>query len=200
MPAVPFLPVAVKRLGQAHPGIFVSVVEARETELLDRLRRRDIEVAILRLALIEPEADMDSVSLFEEKLCVICSNEHRLARRKKVTWPELLEERWVMPPADCYFFEHVMVTLDRAGLKVPRHFIESMSINQQFGMMLYANVLSFGMRGQVDFAPGKNLATRLPFEFDAPSKPIAAVTLRSHDISPIARELIAHIRALARAS
>jgi DNA-binding transcriptional LysR family regulator len=199
MPAIPFLPVAVRRLAQAHPGIFVSVVEARESELLDRLRRRDIEVAILRLALVEPEADMAAVSLFDETLCVICSNEHRLARRRKVTWAELLEERWVMPPADCYFFEHLIVTLDRAGLKLPRHSIESFSINLQFSMVLHANVLSFGMRGQADFAPGKHLVTRLPFELNAVSKPIAAVTLRSHDTSPIARELIAQIRALARA-
>ena len=36
MPAVPFLPVAVKRLMDMHPDIFVSIVEDRETELLDR--------------------------------------------------------------------------------------------------------------------------------------------------------------------
>ncbi|MBS1133534.1 MAG: LysR family transcriptional regulator [Burkholderiaceae bacterium] len=199
MPAIPFLPVAVRKLSQAHPGIFMSVVEARETELLDRLRRRDIEVAILRLSLVEPGDDMDAVSLFEEKLCVICANDHRLAKRKKVTWEELLEERWVMPPADCYFFEHVIVTLDRAGLKVPRHFVETFSINMQFGMMLHAHLLSFGMRGQVEFAPGMHFATRLPFELNAVPKPIAAVTLKSHDTTPIARELIAQIRALARA-
>ena len=47
MPAIPFLPVAVGRLGTQHPSIFVSVVEDRETELVDRLRKRDIELAIL---------------------------------------------------------------------------------------------------------------------------------------------------------
>jgi DNA-binding transcriptional LysR family regulator len=189
MPAIPFLPVAVRRLAQAHPGIFISVVEARETDLLDRLRRRDID----------PGEDMQTVSLFEEKLCVICANEHRLAKRKKVTWDELLAERWVMPPADCYFFEHVIVTLDRAGLKVPQHFVETFSISMQFSMMLHANLLSFGMRGQVDFAPGMHFATRLPFELNAPGRPVAAVTMKSHDTSPIARELIAQIRAIARA-
>ena len=54
MPAIPFLPVAINRLVDAHPGIFVSVVEERETELLDRLRKRDIEFAILRLSLVDP--------------------------------------------------------------------------------------------------------------------------------------------------
>ena len=48
MPAIPFLPVAVGRLGKSSiPNIFVSVVEDRETELVDRLRSRDVDLAIL---------------------------------------------------------------------------------------------------------------------------------------------------------
>lgn len=198
MPAIPLLPVAVRRLTQAHPGIFVSVVEANETSLLDRLRRRDIEVAILRLSLIEPDEDMEATALFRESLCVICSNEHRLTKRKKVTWDELLEERWVMPPADCYFYEHLLVTLHAAGLKMPRHCVESFSINMQFAMMLHAQLLSFGMRGQVDFAPGLGVTTRLPFELKAAAHPVAAVVMKSHDTSPLARELIAQLRAISR--
>ena len=77
MPAIPFLPVAINRLVDAHPGVFLSVVEERETELLDRLRKRDIEIAILRLALVEPGDDMQAVPLFNEKLCVIANKNHR---------------------------------------------------------------------------------------------------------------------------
>ena len=93
MPAVPFLPIAVNRLVDTHPGIFVSVVEERETELMDRLRKRDIEVAILRLALIDPAEDMLASPLFEERLCVIAGKDHRLVGRARVTWSELLKER-----------------------------------------------------------------------------------------------------------
>ena len=111
MPAIPMLPVAIDRLMGAHPDIFVSVVEARETELLDRLRRRDIEVAILRLAVLEPGEDLQVAPLYEERLCVVAGKEHPLAGRSRVTWPDLLRERWVMPPADCFFFEHVQAML-----------------------------------------------------------------------------------------
>lgn len=55
MPAIPFLPLAVRRLTEEHPDVFVSVAEERQPELIDRLRRRDIELAMLRLALFNPD-------------------------------------------------------------------------------------------------------------------------------------------------
>jgi DNA-binding transcriptional LysR family regulator len=197
MPAIPFLPVAVDRMVDAHPEIFVSVVEARETELLDRLRKRDIEVAILRLALIDPGEDLQVAALFEEKLCVVASKQHRLTARAGLTWPELLQERWVMAPADCFFYEHVLGTLAKAGLPMPHHVIEAMSIHIQFGMVLHAGMLGFGMRSQVAFAPGKELLVRLPFDLPASTTAVAAVSLKSREPSPLAQQLVGHIRSLA---
>ena len=199
MPAIPFLPIAIKRLVDVHPGIFVSVLEARESELEDRLRKRDIELAILRLSLLDPGDDLQVTTLFEEKLCVVASKDHPLAARKHLTWPELLEERWVMPPPDCIFFEHVLRTLGELGLALPRHVVESFSIHIQYGMVLHGAMLSFGMRSQFEFAPDKNLLVRLPVELPSIARAVGAVTLRSHELSPLAQQLVGHIRGLATA-
>jgi DNA-binding transcriptional LysR family regulator len=198
MPAIPMLPVAIHRLANSHPGIFVSVVEAREAELLDRLRRRDIEVAILRLAVLDPAEDLQAASLFEETLCVVAAREHPLAGRSGLTWPDLLRERWVMPPPDCIFYEHVQATLLQSGLPMPHHVVEAFSIHIQFAMALHAGLLSFGMRSQTVFAPGKEFLVRLPFDLAAPPTAVAAVSLKSHEPSPLLRLLVENIRAIAR--
>lgn len=197
MPAIPFLPVAINRLVDAHPGIFMSVVEERETELLDRLRKRDIEVAILRLSLIEPGDDMVAAPLFDERLCVVAGKDHPLASRTRLHWPELLQERWVMPPADCYFYEHVQRTLARLGMPMPRQMVETASIQMQFNLILHAGMLGFGMRSQISFAPGKEFLVRLPFDLPIEGSIVAAVSLKLHEPSPLAQQLIAHIRDLA---
>ena len=196
MPAIPFLPIAVKRLRDDHPDVFVSIVEAREAELLDRLRKRDIEIAILRLAVVDPGEEMKFDAFYDERLCVVAAKDHPLAARKRVTWPELLQQEWVMQPADCTFYEHVLVTLDRLGLPMPRQRVEAYSIQIQFGMVLHAGLLCFGMRSQVEFAPDKSMLVRLPFEFATPVRPVGAVSLRSHELSPLAQQLIDHVRAL----
>jgi DNA-binding transcriptional LysR family regulator len=197
MPAIPMLPVAINRLANSHPGIFVSVVEAREAELLDRLRRRDIEVAILRLAVLDPAEDLQVVPLFDETLCVVAAREHPLAGRSHLTWPDLLGARWVMPPPDCIFYEHVQATLRQSGLPMPHHVVEAFSIHIQFAMVLHAGVLCFGMRSQTVFAPGKEFLVRLPFDLAAPPAAVAAVSLKSHEPSPLSRLLVENIRAIA---
>jgi DNA-binding transcriptional LysR family regulator len=197
MPAVPFLPVAVKRLVDDHPDIFVSVVEDRESELVDRLRKRDIDLAILRLSLVEPGDDMQVATLFEEKLCVAASKDHALAARTHLTWPELLKERWVMPPADCYFSEHALRTLIKLDMEMPRHAVESESIHIQFGMVMHAGMLSFAQRSQITFAPGREFLVRLPFELPINASAVAAISLKSHEPSPLAQQLVTHIRSMA---
>lgn len=199
MPAVPFLPVAVKRLMDQHPDMFVSIVEDRETDLLDRVRKRDIELAILRLALVDPGEDLQVVPLFEERLCVIAAKDHPLAGCADLCWDDLQQQRWVIPPADCYFYEHVAATLSGLGLRMPRQVVEAQSVQVQFGMVLHAGLLSFGLRSQVEFAPGKELLVRLPFEMATPARTVAAVSLRSHTPSPLAVQLVAHVRAMASA-
>jgi DNA-binding transcriptional LysR family regulator len=173
-------------------------VEERETELLDRLRKRDIEVAILRLALVDPADDLRVDRLFDERLCVVAAQTHALATRDNLQWPELLEQRWVMPPADCFFYEHVQRSLDRMHMPMPKHAVEAMSIQLQFGLVLHAGMLSFGMRSQISFAPGKEFVVRLPFELPVTSTVVAAVSLNSHEPSPLARQFVGHIQALVR--
>lgn len=194
MPAIPFLPVALGRLADRHPGILMSVVEERETELLDRLRKRDIEVAILRMALVDEADDLRVDRLFDEKLCVVARREHPLAGRTDLGWPELLRQRWVMPPADCWFYEHVQRSLGALGMPMPGYVVETYAINQQFGMVLHGGMLCFGMRSQIDFAPGKDFLVRLKFDLPVRSSAVAAVSLTSHELSPLARQMIAHVR------
>jgi DNA-binding transcriptional LysR family regulator len=196
MPAIPFLPIAISRLVNAHPNAVVAVVEAREMELVDRLRSRDIDMAILRLSLLEPDLDLQVTPLFDERLCVIAGKDHRLANRPHLEWSDLLEEHWVMPPADCHFFEHVLRTLDTLGVALPRHTVESFSIDVQFSMVLHASMLSFGLRSQIIFSPEHELVVRLPIELPSTARAVSAVALKSHEPSPLARNLVGHIQAL----
>jgi len=196
MPAVPFLPIAIRQLVREHPDVFVSVVEEREAQLVDRLRKRDIDVAILRLSLLDLDEDLEAATLFEEKLCVVAGQDHPLASRAALTWPELLEQRWIMPPADCIFYEHVLRTLNQAGLDLPRRTIESFEVGVQYAMVVYGGMLSFGLRSPIEFAPGRQPVMRLPFELQSQPKPVSAVSLKRRQLSPLAQQLTERIRAL----
>jgi hypothetical protein len=91
----------------------------------------------------------------------------------------------------------VQATLRQSGLPMPHHVVEAFSIQIQFAMALHAGLLSFGMRSQTVFAPGREFLVRLPFDLAAPPTAVAAVSLKSHEPSPLSRLLVEHIRAIA---
>ena len=196
MPGVACLPIAIRNLVRAHPDIFVSVVEARELDLAERLRKREIELAIFRSALFNPGDDLQVEVLFDEKLCVMASKDHPLAARQRITWRELLDHPWVFPPADSFFLNHVRRTLDQLGLPLPRHVVESISIGFQYSMVLYGSMLSFGLRSQFAFSPQTNLLVQLPVDIPPITGSVCAATLRSRQGSPLAYRIVEEIRAL----
>jgi len=199
MPGVPILPLAIRDLTAAHPDIFVSVVEARELELAERLRKREIELAIFRLALFNPGADLRVDVLFEERLTVLAGIEHPLAKRQAIGWQELLGHKWVMAPADSSFLDHVRRTLGRLGMELPRHAVESTSTHFQYGMVLHGGMLSFGLRSQYAFAPNKDFLVRLPVDLPSVMGSIGAVTLQAREPSPLARQLVGRLRGVVAA-
>lgn len=199
MPPFPFVSMAVNRLIEQHPTVAVSMVEGHATELLERLRKRDIELAILRPAGVVPEDDLSVVRLFDERACVVAAATHPLAACSQLQWPELLQQRWVLPPADCVFYEHVRRSLDSIHLRMPKPAVEAMSTPLQLSLVLHAGMLSFGMCSQTRFASGKELVVRLPFELPVTSTVLATVSLKTHEQSPLARQFMGHIQTLANA-
>lgn len=194
MPSAGFLPMAINVLTREHPRIFVRVVEAREAELAERLRKREIDLAIVRLIQFQSAEDLRADVLFDESLCVLAGRNHPLARRPRVTWKELLAERWVLPPSDSFFLQHVRRALDRLGQPLPSHVVESASIHIQYGMVLHGSMLSFGSRSQIAISPVKDLLVRLPVALPSVTGTIAAVTLRGREPRPLADQLVAEIR------
>lgn len=199
MPAAGFLALAIKRLVDAHPSVFVSVVEGRELDLGERLRKREIDLAIVRLELFDARDDLRTDTLFEESLCVLAGRNHVLANRHRVTWKELLNQAWVLPPADSFFYKYVRRTLDRLDLELPRHSVESISIHVQYSMVLHGSMLSFGSRSQLTFSPIKDFLVRLPVALPSVKGMIGAVMLRGREQTPLAAQLVGHIQALAAA-
>jgi DNA-binding transcriptional LysR family regulator len=196
MPGVGFLPIAIRNLIVEYPDIFVSVVEARELDLADRLRKREIELAIFRSVLFNSGDDLQVEALFDERLCVLAGKDHPLASRLRVTWGELLEHPWVLPPADSFFFHHVRRSLEQLGLELPRHVVESISIGFQHSMVLHGSMLSFGLRSHFTFSPHANLLVQLPVDLPAVTGSVCAATLNARQGSPLARRLIEAIRSL----
>lgn len=194
LPVMQLLPAVVSRMLGEHPSIQVSLVEDHEAALLERLRRRDIDLALLRMAPAAADADLRMDRLFDERLCVLAATCHPLAARSTVPWPELLAQRWVMPPVDSGLHDCIRRALDRLHLPMPGAAVEATSMALQLGLVRQAGLLSFGMCSPVAAASDHAGIVRLPVELPVAPTVVAAASPRAHLQSPLARHFIGRLQ------
>lgn len=99
------------RFGSEHPDVRLQMHDADADGVVAKVRRGDAELGI------GPERpagdDISSQLLMRVPIRLVCSRNHPLAARKRVSWKDLRHERWVTYSHD--FMREVESTLARHG-------------------------------------------------------------------------------------
>ena len=92
----PILKESVKRFINDYPGIHLNVISRSMEELMDKLRRREVDL-VMAFRPNVPFDDIESRILFEDHLSVIMRKDHPLSDRECLTVDELRRHRLAMP-------------------------------------------------------------------------------------------------------
>ena len=79
----------------AHPDVQIEYYERSQGNLVDKLQRRRLDLALLRLDLLDTDA-FAYTPLVRDELIVVCPASSELARRRAVKIAELRNERFIM--------------------------------------------------------------------------------------------------------
>lgn len=92
------MPDVVLAFRARHPEVAVTVVSARRAGLLERLRRRDIELTLLwdyPWERIEDE-DLTLIPLMDDPTLLLVPNDHPVASRRSVRIDALQDQEWIV--------------------------------------------------------------------------------------------------------
>jgi DNA-binding transcriptional LysR family regulator len=195
--AAGFVSAVIDRLTRQYPRLTFHLVPADTATLVHReLRPRNVELVVTPTMTLREERDLDVETLFEDRFVVMAGAESRLVHRRKLTLVNLLDERWILPPADSLPGASIAQTFRAADLKVPSTQMVSFSLplhhhllaTGRFVTMLPASMLRFGKH-----LPLKLLSvemTEIPY-------PTGIVTLQNRTLSPMAQVFIDSARKIA---
>jgi LysR family hydrogen peroxide-inducible transcriptional activator len=93
------LPLILKPLKQAYPGLTIELWEDQTRSLVDGLRNHRLDAALLATETDAPE--ITEIVLFEEPLLAALPRNHRLAGAKKVDEDALADELLVLAEGHC---------------------------------------------------------------------------------------------------
>jgi len=122
------LPRSLLQFKESSPHTTVSIEEGFLDALLPRLRVGEFDFILGRLEPRWLTTELQTESLYNESLSVVCSPDHRLASQNALTWEELVSEPWIIPKAGSparIRFDQMLI--DR-GLGFPADIIETTSI------------------------------------------------------------------------
>ena len=193
------LPPIIKSFATAYPKIVLHVREvAAPTLELPLLRERAIDLAILRVAGL-PERyagteDLTIETLFKDEMLVVVGRDSPWARRRRVTFADLVEEQWILPPANTLTSEIVMQAFQQHGLGKPRVGLVTFSIALRAKLVAegrYVTVLPRSLLGH--FPQGRSVST-LPMKLPEHEWPVVMATLKHRSLNPAARLFIDEVR------
>ena len=148
--------ICVSRRRQTHAAIsarhFYLVPADTNTLVHHELRQRNVELVITPTSTLNLEGDLNVEVLFDDKFVVMAGAESKWARRGKLMLTELINERWILPPADSLPGASIAQAFRATGLEPPRAHMIS------FSLPLHHHLLATGEF--LDYASGVNVALR----------------------------------------
>ncbi len=102
---------------QLHPNLNLDIVQAGSYKLLELLRSREIEIALLTLPSLDECRDMDTVHLADDEYVLVMSDKHRFAGRKIIDLSEAANENFVFHKKDQSIFHICLQACREAGFE-----------------------------------------------------------------------------------
>lgn len=133
------LPAALARLMSQHPGIQASITESPSRQLFPALARGELDIIVGRLPdTDDPAALAGQIAhypLYHEDLCLLARPHHPLAGAAPVSLHQLQDGWWILPTPASPLRQSVEQVFREAGLPLPRHRLESLSLQTNLGVL-----------------------------------------------------------------
>jgi DNA-binding transcriptional LysR family regulator len=197
--AAGFVPAVIARLSQRHPRVVFRVTTGDAAMFIEHhLPQRAIDLAIGAM----PDAaasrdDIGSEVLFEDHYSVMAGARSKWARRRNIALRDLIDEPWVLPPADTTMGLHIARAFRANGLEPPRSRVMSFSVPLCHNLLASGGFLTIFPIMMTRLARHLNLRS-LDIRFPEISRAIVIMTLKNRTLSPLAELFISCARDMAK--
>ena len=177
----------VQRMSAGYPKVRFEVVAADTFALHTKLREREIDIAVTRMASnFDVYQDLHAEALFDDELAVIAGKDNRLARRRGLALRDLLDEPWLLgPPSQSFLRPFIEEAFQHEGLSVPRATVTGSSHALQINLLAAGPFLTILPKAILRYPRRHPIFVALPVALPTTRRPVGLVRLRHRNVSPI---------------
>lgn len=182
-----FLAPNLRDFAQRFPGVDIRITEDITSKLVELLRAGDLDLAIISPPVNNPEIVCSD--LFRERIWAAVAPDHRLASVKRISVPELQQERLLLLKEGHCFRDNALTVCSRART----HFVSVFETNQ-FSSIFPLVAAGFGVSLVPEMAAGAaSGCLLLNLEREAYRR-IGYMRVRQHGLTGAQKEFIRWLR------
>jgi DNA-binding transcriptional LysR family regulator len=193
-----YISTVVERTSRRYPKIIYNVMFGDSDMTFTALRNRTLDVAISRAVLARSQPDLNAEILFHDRIAVVTSAAHPLARRRKIALRDLMEERWVIGPPGSFLYQLLMEAFQAEGLTMPKAMVTTLSIQLRLDLLHSGRFVTVDTSAMMDHPGRKGRLKALPVDLGDIAGPMAAVTLKGRQPSGPLKLVLNEARVIGR--
>jgi len=176
----------------------VHVLTAQPATLEFReLRERKVDLLLGRISTPLKDDDVDVEVLFEDHLFVVAGARNRWTRRQKIELAELMNERWILLPANNILSSLIAQAFQARGLAAPRENVTA-DIHVRIHLLTTGRFLTILPDSLLQFVAKRWSLKTLPIDLGTKAPSLGIVTLRNRTLSPVVQLFIESAREVAK--
>ena len=191
-----WLPTAIARLVEAHPGLHVATVEGSFELLAAGLRAGDLDFILGALRPTDFATDLAGEQLLDDQLAVVVRSRHPWVQRKRIALHDLAGAKWALPRDGAPTRNLLELALVGRGLPPPDVVLETSDLAVLRGVLLESDLLTAISPRQLYYEFEARLLTVLPVPLPETRRRIGITQRVDSHPSPGATLLMAEIRRL----
>jgi DNA-binding transcriptional LysR family regulator len=194
--AAGLLPILIEQFTKEYPRASVHVIHTPvaslqiQTPRYHDLRTRNVDLVLGPIFGPLADDDLAAMSLYKDSAAVAAGANSPLRRRRNVTLPELMEERWILQPADTIAGRSHFEAFQEAGVGAPAKLITTTSVQIQIGLVASQRYLTILPASTLHFSGRRLGIAALTTKLKIDPLVVGVVTLKKRTISPVARQFI----------
>jgi DNA-binding transcriptional LysR family regulator len=185
--AASFVSVLVDRLSRRYPRIVFHLVTGYTETLHQDLAERNVDLLIIRGSgpIADPRYDFEF--LFDDSYVVAAGAQNQWVRRRRIEIAELVNELWVLPPADSVIGSIVKDAFRASGLDYPRVSVVTDCPHMRISLLATGRFVTVFPASAFRFLTKRSELKILPVELPTARRPNGIVTLKNRALSPVAK-------------
>lgn len=185
---------AIVRFHAAHPDITIRAVTGSNTELIELLRAREVDVAVTRLSDPREMPGLSFEFLYAEALVIVVRPGHPLLRKRLVTTAMFGDYRLVLPPTGTLIRHSAESFLAASGAGHPDVAVESLSVSLARSLVLGSDAIWFTSPSAITLDLSARHLVALNLDTTGTEEPIGLLLRSDLIASPIMTSLLDALR------